>query len=412
MGTSARIVYGAGPAWSPEEIQTLSELDRILAQAGFQTYLPHRDGIEDLFWKRAATLPPSQTDPLLSKAVFALEVYQIVERCQALVFVMNGRAPDEGGVFKAALAYATGKPLIIYKNDNRSLFHGNDNSMVTGITPAFATLNRLSKLPVELAKALAASPSPLGAPAHLRATLDLGRRIWDLVREHRASGAEVVFEHITSLRDELLRTPSERTQTPGIVYCSGALFCPEELAVMQTIAQTLEEANCQTFLPQRDGVEAFVMNQVDAPLSNAWILKPIQTLVNKSVFALDIYQIVERCDGFVFNMNGRVPDEGGVVETAVAYATGKPLVIYGNDQRSLAYGRPNPMIVSAAQAVVTDIRQIPAALAGCTPAPPGPIPLPPQVRRDVRFGHRVWKLLRPIRPLAPANALISSGNRT
>lgn len=149
------------------------------------------------------------------------------------------------------------------------------------------------------------------------------------------------------------------------------------------------------------------MNQVDAPLSNAWILKPIQTLVNKAVFALDIYQIVERCGGFVFNMNGRVPDEGGVVETAVAYATGKPLIIYGNDQRSLAYSQHNPMIVAAAQAAVTDIRQIPAALAGCTPAPSGPIPLPPQVQRNVRFGRRVWKLLRLIRPLAPANALIT-----
>ena len=58
---------------------------------------------------------------------------------------------------------------------------------------------------------------------------------------------------------------------PRIVYCSGPLFCPEELGVMRSIAQTLEDAGYQTFLPQRDGVEAFVMNQVDAPLANAWI---------------------------------------------------------------------------------------------------------------------------------------------
>ncbi|MEN6474641.1 MAG: nucleoside 2-deoxyribosyltransferase [Syntrophaceae bacterium] len=198
---------------------------------------------------------------------------------------------------------------------------------------------------------------------------------------------------------------------PRIVYCSGPLFCPEELGVMRSIAQTLEDAGYQTFLPQRDGVEAFVMNQVDAPLANAWIFKPLQILVNKAVFALDIYQIVERCDGFVFNMNGRVPDEGGVVETAVAFACGKPLVIYCNDGRSLACGRPHPMIMAVAQAVVDDIRQLPGALKGCeavqTPARTDPAGFPPQVRRTVAFGRRVWKLLRLIRWLAPQNDLLA-----
>mgnify|MGYP003808656401 CR=1 FL=1 len=197
---------------------------------------------------------------------------------------------------------------------------------------------------------------------------------------------------------------------PRIVYCSGPLFCPEELKVMGSIAQVLESAGYQTFLPQRDGVEAFVMNQVDAPLANAWILKPIQTLAHKAVFALDIYQLVERCDGFVFNMNGRVPDEGGVVETAVAFACGKPLVIYRNDGRSLACGRSHPMLISAAQVVVDDIHQIPEALAACAARRSFVLTrtaaLPPQIRRTVAFGRRVWKLLRLIRFLAPKNALL------
>jgi len=198
---------------------------------------------------------------------------------------------------------------------------------------------------------------------------------------------------------------------PRIVYCSGPLFCPEELGVMGSIARALEDAGVKTFLPQRDGVEAFVMNQVDAPLANAWIFKPIQTLVNKAVFALDIYQIIERCDGFVFNMNGRVPDEGGVVETAVAFACGKPLIIYCNDLRSLACGRSHPMLMSAALAVVDDIRKIPEVLADCAaihaPVSSGAAALPPQVRRTVAFGRRVWMLLRMIHFLAPRNALLT-----
>ena len=209
MHTVETIVYCAGPYWSPEETQTLSELARILEQAGFRTYLPHRDGIEGLVWEQAAKIPPAQEDAVLPKAVLALEVYQIVERCRALVFTMNGRVPDEGGVFKTALAYATGKPLVICKNDNRSAFHGNDNSMVTGLTPAFTTINRLSKLPAELAKGLTSTTGSFAVPTHLRATLALGRRLWDLTREHHGAGA--LCEQIMALRDELALIPFGRT---------------------------------------------------------------------------------------------------------------------------------------------------------------------------------------------------------
>jgi nucleoside 2-deoxyribosyltransferase len=194
------------------------------------------------------------------------------------------------------------------------------------------------------------------------------------------------------------------------VYCSGPLFCAEELGVMADIARVLEDAGHMTFLPQRDGVEAHVMNQVDSPIANAWIFRPIQTLVNRAVFALDIYQIIERCDSFVFNMNGRVPDEGGVVETAVAYACGKPLVVYRNDLRSLAGGRSHPMLMAAAEAVVDDISKIPAALArvaaGRAKESAFREGLPLQVRRAVAFGRTVWKLLRLIRFLRPRNALL------
>ncbi len=421
MNTPESIVYCSGPYWAPEEVQNLSEIARTLERAGFRTYLPHRDGIESLYSPWCGNLPAphgAEMNALLQRAVFALEVYQIVGRCHALVFNMNGRAPDEGGVFKTALAFATGSPLVIYKNDNRSTFHGNDNSMVTGLAPAFATINRTGKLPAELTKAFkwlsAAGERPIAAPAHLRATLDLGHKLWDLVEAHRAAGAEALREQIVALHDELVRIPHEgavRHTASHIVYCSGPLFCPEEFGVMADIAQILEDAGYRTFLPQRDGVEAFVMNQVDAPLANAWIFKPIQTLINKAVFALDIYQIVERCDCFVFNMNGRVPDEGGVVETAVAFACGKPLVIYRNDLRSLAGGQPHPMLMAAAQAVVDDIRQIPAALARIAAdqkaARAIPAALPPQVRRTVAFGRRVWKLLRLIRFLKPRNALLT-----
>ncbi len=70
----------------------------------------------------------------------------------------------------------------------------------------------------------------------------------------------------------------------GIVYCSGPLFSPEEVIAMGKIASVLEAAGFNTFLPHRDGVEAFVMNQVNSPFSNAYVFKPIKKIINKAIF--------------------------------------------------------------------------------------------------------------------------------
>ncbi|MBU4174995.1 MAG: nucleoside 2-deoxyribosyltransferase [Actinobacteria bacterium] len=196
-------------------------------------------------------------------------------------------------------------------------------------------------------------------------------------------------------------------------YCSGPLFCPEEVAVMSDIASVLEENGFETFLPQRDGVEAFVMNAVNSRLANSIVLSPVTRLINKAIFAVDIYQVVERCDCLVFNMNGRVPDEGGVVEAAVAFAFGKPVVIY-RSKRPDTGGSDGPMLHGAFSAfpVADEIEKIPGLLVGeMRDAEPGRIPdgggIPPRVRKTVAFGGSVCRLLEYIQFLKPKNKLVS-----
>jgi nucleoside 2-deoxyribosyltransferase len=186
------------------------------------------------------------------------------------------------------------------------------------------------------------------------------------------------------------------------IYCSGPLFCPEEVAGMTAIAETLEKAGYATFLPHRDGLEAYLLKYVNDPRVNFIRVPPANRFLSRAAFALDIYQILERCDALVMNMNGRVPDEGAVAETAVAFAAGKALVIYKNDHRTLLNGHDNSMVIGLSQtfSTVEQMEKIPVEVGRVLDRVEqmGPTPyrgesIPRNVREVLGFGGRVWKLL-------------------
>ena len=176
-----------------------------------------------------------------------------------------------------------------------------------------------------------------------------------------------------------------------VIYCSGPLFCPEEQGGMAALARAIEAAGYGTFLPQRDGLEAYLLRFVDSPLK----LGPLAGRIDAAIFALDAYQIVERCAGLVFSMNGRVPDEGGVAEAALAFAVGRPVVLYKNDRRSVFGGRDNPMVTSlSALPPVTEVRDVPRALRQVLRHAGAERPAAPdRLRAAVSLGRRIWRLI-------------------
>jgi len=117
--------------------------------------------------------------------------------------------------------------------------------------------------------------------------------------------------------------------TGSPVYCSGPMFSIGDKREQHAVAKSLEAAGFTTYLPQRDGIEVGrVMALVNHPFIEGPIADDIMLKVRKWVFALDMFQLLERCQSLVFNLDGRTPDDGSVVETAAAFTAGKPLVIY------------------------------------------------------------------------------------
>jgi len=134
----------------------MSEIAAALEGAGYSTFLPHRDGLE------LARLRPElrrlgsdarTADETIQRAIFSLDVYQLLSGSEGVVANLNGRVPDEGTVVEASLAWHSGKALVLYKADARTILDGSDNPMLVGLGN-FRVVNEISELPAALAQEL------------------------------------------------------------------------------------------------------------------------------------------------------------------------------------------------------------------------------------------------------------------
>lgn len=162
---------------------------------------------------------------------------------------------------------------------------------------------------------------------------------------------------------------------------------------MTAIAEVLEGAGYETFLPHRDGIEAYVMRFASSPLGSR--LVPTRPLIDRAIFALDVFQIAERADCLVFNVNGRVPDEGAVAEAGIAFAIGTPVVLYKNDARAPFGGGDNAMLLGlTSERVVSKVPAIPAAVARAIGSSTHrPSAWSPQLHSAVELGKKIWSVL-------------------
>lgn len=119
------------------------------------------------------------------------------------------------------------------------------------------------------------------------------------------------------------------------VYLASPMFAQGEKDYNLRIAEVLEKHGYCVFLPQRDGIEAALLEGLS------------DEEMTKIIFDLD-FQRVSESDIVFMNIDGRVPDEGGCVELGMAYALGKRCYGLKSDTRSLELGMDlNPLIAGA-----------------------------------------------------------------
>ena len=126
------------------------------------------------------------------------------------------------------------------------------------------------------------------------------------------------------------------------IYCAGPLFNEKEREEMSEIANVLEKNIFKVFLPQRDGLLFSELYSMGVKLG--YEEEIVSKVLRRAIFELDSYAVIEECDGLVLNINGRVPDEGALIEGAWAWCNKKYVVIYKSDSRGLINGLDNPLI--------------------------------------------------------------------
>ncbi len=179
-------IYCAGPLFNPSERAEMEMLAETLEQAGFKTFLPHRDAfmfgaiVPDLV---RAGYPLNVAQWMARQALFALDVFQVLVSCDGTVVNLNGRVPDEGAVAEGAMAWTAGKAVVLFKDDARSKIDGLDNPLVAGLG-GFRLVSRTEDLPRALTRALAEHPpEPLrveSLPSPTRQVVERGQRLTEV----------------------------------------------------------------------------------------------------------------------------------------------------------------------------------------------------------------------------------------
>jgi len=103
--------YIAGPLFDEGERWFIEKVDRLVADNGFETFLPHRDN------------PPKTHDNV--REIF-LNDKGGIDRCDVVVANLNGIATDDGTAWEMGYAYGLGKYTIGLYTDWRARFPAPD----------------------------------------------------------------------------------------------------------------------------------------------------------------------------------------------------------------------------------------------------------------------------------------------
>lgn len=114
-------VYIAGPMFNEAEKAFNMRVDEAVRATGAATYLPQRDGGE-----AAALVAQGLDEHQVRQRIYQAD-RTAIDECGMLVFLLEGRVPDEGACVELGIAIALGKHCVGLQTDCRR-FGGTDSN--------------------------------------------------------------------------------------------------------------------------------------------------------------------------------------------------------------------------------------------------------------------------------------------
>lgn len=118
-------VYIAAPLFCEGERAFNETITEVVEACGHETFLPQRDG------GCIADLPELIEGQPKRKYIFRLDC-EHMDWCDVILFLFDGRVPDDGACFELGYCYAKGKKCVGYSTDARSFIDGHVNVMLEG----------------------------------------------------------------------------------------------------------------------------------------------------------------------------------------------------------------------------------------------------------------------------------------
>ena len=145
-------VYIASPLYSTKEQKDNCEIEEALRRAGYDTFLPQRDGFTyvDLFKQvQNEGYAHEEARDITLGLIMHLDVYQVCEGCDATVLNLSSCNPGEGTITESALCFRSERPLVLYKGNNPSFVLENHSPLLTGQT-GFEIVGKVEDIPKKL----------------------------------------------------------------------------------------------------------------------------------------------------------------------------------------------------------------------------------------------------------------------
>lgn len=126
-------VYYAASLFNEAEREFNQKVVAMVHDLGYSTWFPQEDVglLTDLMDELNMTLDEVRDH------IFRLNIKEVQE-ADLVVFVLDGRVPDEGACIEAGIAWAMDKPVIALKTDIRDAEPGGNNIMIDGIVTQVA----------------------------------------------------------------------------------------------------------------------------------------------------------------------------------------------------------------------------------------------------------------------------------